>query len=162
MKIKGIILLIGVLSVSNTYAQRNGESQEKKYPLAKVKDWGKKSMSFADNFWDNKKDQIVMQIGEAEYEKMLRNSDWRKIPGQMSIWNGKKKTEPAVLYPKLDKLNVFQIASFNHVYQGKDFGKFVILRCPFEENKNWDSTATWDTVYFIVEEAGMERNISKN
>lgn len=150
------LLLIVFLSftIFNCSAQLSNTSRIKQIPV-RVSDWGKKSMAFADEFWDDsKKAEIIQQIGEDEYLKVINNCDYRTQLPQLSGFIGRKNGPE--FYEKLGLLKVYQIAVFSHIYEGKDWGKYVILCVPYEENKNWDPSLKWQSAYFIVEKSVVE------
>ena len=123
----------------------------------RVTNWGKRTMFVAKDFWNNKESSIIKQIGKVEYEKMLKNFDSESIPSQMTIFANGKLNDRATVYKRLNQLKIYQIATFNHTYKGKNYEDYAILRCPYVENMKWDSSAKWDTIYFIVAVNAVEK-----
>jgi hypothetical protein len=146
---------------SNCKAQQESFQKKSTPHLVHVTSWGKKSIGFSSDFWnDSKKEEIVKQIGKEEYNKVIKNCDYTSTPKQLSGMNNvKNKNE---YYKKMDSLKVYEIATFTHFYQGKDWGKYSILWCPYNENANWDSSVKWDNVYFIIPQNVVEPVQQKN
>jgi hypothetical protein len=52
---------------------------------------------------------------------------------------------------------MYKIASFTHIFNRKVFDRYVILRVPYEENKEWKKTVVWEgNIYFLLKEKDME------
>jgi hypothetical protein len=135
--------------VTNCIGQ-NGSLSNKSSSWAEVKDWAQASVVIVDDVWANIKQQIISQVGEDGYNEIRSHYDYKSIPPQMSVYGGGKKKDLKELSAKLSSLKVYKVASYDHIFQGKDWGKYIILKCPYEENKNWDTTAKWYVVYFIL------------
>jgi hypothetical protein len=135
-----------------------GFGQEVNYPVngkrvVKVKDWQKKALFLRKDYWSLYRESLIPQIGKDEFEKVIRYSDVRSIPYQLTLYKGFQKIPEdslALLSKKLDRLICYKIADL--VYGGKEVGvkPAVLIRIPYEENKDWDPTAKWDNVYFII------------
>jgi len=108
-------------------------------------------MTITDEVWNNIKAQFISQIGERGYEEVRKNYDWKSIPSQMTIFDGNKRKDLAQLNKKLDSLKVvYKIASFVHMLNGNEPRHYVVLMIPYKGNEDWDRSAKWDTVYFIL------------
>lgn len=120
----------------------------------RVVNWMKTGFLFPDGFWEvsTRNAQIIKQIGEVEFEKVKKYSHYSNIPVQMLLYNSQKTSKRDTLEykQKQNSLNVFQIALYSHWWHGEYWGEYVILSVPYSANKDWDSTAKWDTVYFII------------
>jgi hypothetical protein len=117
-----------------------------------VENWMEIGYFLPPGFWDeNKSKEIIDQIGKVEFENVKKYSDARNIPCPfLIICNGKKKKLPE-LREKLEQLHAFEIANFHQYNSSGDFkGIYSILMVPYKGNENWDSSAKWDKVYFIV------------
>ena len=147
-----LILIISVTGFINNCTAQKESMVNQSCPLTEVKDWGQRSMIIVDEVWNNIKDQLIAQIGEEGYNDVRAHYDYKSIPEQMSVYSAGKRKNLQELSSKLSTLKVFKIASYDHIFQGKNWGKYLILKCPYEENKNWDTTAKWDIVYFIIKE----------
>jgi hypothetical protein len=154
MKIQ-ILFIILLAIISQSHAQ-SAKDTSTKYPLVHVKDWSQKSFLFSEDFWDNKRDELVKQVGQDGFEKIKTYSNYRHIPSQMSVFDGKKKIDPQELYKRLDSLKVYKYATFKHIYQGKDWGEYVVLMVPYKGNANWNSLARWDTIFLILPAEAIE------
>jgi hypothetical protein len=154
MKIKIAVLVCYFLNCFVSFAQRSaGNSNEPQQ--VRVSDFGRLIMLFPDNYWENKKNQIIKQIGIDEFQKVKTYSARENIPCQMQLFcedkdgSGKKNLDS--LKKKQEKLIVYKIATFRHIDKnGINRGEYCILRVPYNENKTWDNTALWDTVYFVI------------
>ena len=141
-----LILFISMLASAQVTSRSVNED-----PYVKVKNWGEKLFLFPPNYWENKYEEIVAQIGADEFEKVKKFSYYQNIPSQMTIFDGRKIVDTVTLYKKFDQLKVQHIATFTHFTRaGINRGKFAILRVPYKGNANWDTAAKWDTVYFVI------------
>lgn len=147
MKILYCLLFIFSGWFSNAYCQ--------KFPTVRVTDWNHRNVVPAKEPWSKDSLNIVKQIGPEEFEKVKNNCDMYTWPTVMSpIQSG--RLMKGELTRKLNKLKVYKIATYSlTTYQGVDYTK-AILRIPYSENKNWDSTAKWDVTYFIVDAEHVE------
>lgn len=149
-------IAFSIISLSLFSQVHSGLKTFEKNP-ATVLSWDKHVVEFSKNYWDDKKEeQILKQISVEEFEKVKSSSGWQKVPKQMSIWDGQTRKKLKDLTDKLHLLTVYKVAAFDHYYQDKIQGKYVILKVPYEENKTWDTTAVWETVYFVVPEASVK------
>lgn len=134
----------------------NSNDVQKELPV-RVTNWGTHVMSVAEDYWNDKDSLIIKQIGKIEYDKMVKNSDIKNIPKEMTIFSkGSPMKDRSVLHKKLDQLKVYQIATFSNTYHGRNYGNYAILRCPYDKNILWDSAVKWDTIYFIVDAKVVE------
>ncbi len=127
-----------------------------------VKNWRDYIYLKSPDYWDDgiKGPDIIQQIGEKEYEKVKKFSDRNNVPCQFQIFcedrDGAPKKNIDSLMKKLGKLTVFKIATYTHNSKsGKSF-PMVIVGAPYEDNKNWDPTVKWDTIYFLVPAQSVE------
>lgn len=140
MKKSALLLLLTVVFALQGYTQ-------KKANQVKVKDWGKQFVAFPADYWeDEKADSIIKQIGKVEYDNFIAN--YRKLPKEMQLFGGGNMKRPTELYPKLDKLKMYHIATYRHLSDGDM--PIAILKVPYDENKNWDPEVKWDTAYFVI------------
>jgi hypothetical protein len=134
------------------------QTQLSKYDSLKrvrVAGWSDMIFIFPPNYWDEKKrEYIIRQVGENEFEKMKLFSDYRNIPCPFLVFcedrDGSARKELDSLCAKFDKLNVYRIASYFHTDAKNQTVEWAILRVPYESNKEWDPDAKWDRVYFVV------------
>lgn len=154
-----IVLIIGLLISLNSLSQVNNlksNSCINTGKKVKVKDWNKKIFLFPDDYWDNKKEILVKQVGKNEFERIKIYSKADNTPCQMLLYCGGKLADTALLNKKLSGLNVFEIASYEHVNNKGVKREWSILRVPYGENKNWDAKVKWDTLYFVVRKEVVE------
>jgi hypothetical protein len=142
-----ILFLPFILLSSSNFGQQN------KFPNSgtpvKVIKWNEAAAFIPDEFWLNKKGELVNQIEEEEF-KRVSTYCCQNLPSQMVLFNGHKLGDTTDLHARLNKLKLYLIATFKNIHEGVDRGEYCILRVPYNENRNWDSTAKWDTVYFII------------
>jgi hypothetical protein len=131
-----------------------------------VSDWAHTIWLFPDDYWDKKSQEIIKQIGNAEFEKVKKFSHRDYIPCQLQQFcedkDGRPKKNLDSLCKRKTELNVYKIATFmHHSNNGVLKGPYAVIRVPYEENKNWDPTAKWDTVYFVIEDKYIKEVTSK-
>lgn len=151
---KKIVLLLCILVTCIGLNAQVGNANEKKYPLAYINNWSERSMITIDEVFDGGKKEILTQISEEEFEKVKVFNKMQNQPPQMRFDLRFVKDTVARMdyYQKLGQLRMFKIATFKHFFQGTDWGNYVILRVPYNENVIWDKSAKWDTVYFLAPE----------
>jgi hypothetical protein len=125
------------------------QQTEKKFPVkgspVQVLEWGSLSMMVMGNYFKETKSDIVAQIGQKEFDEMIKHCDSNGWPEQIA--------EAEV---ERGKLRMYQIASYTHKYNGKTFAPTVILRVPYDENKDWMSGVKWEgNIYFILNAAAV-------
>ncbi len=125
--------------------------------LVKVTDWGSRSIYIlSGNFFLETKDSIVAQVGEEEFNEIrdkCSSGDWPKGLYKPDL----SDEEDKAFDDRLNKLKMYRIATFTHIYNGITFERHVILRVPYEENKNWDKSVQWEgNVYFLLKEIDVE------
>lgn len=157
------IVLLFALVLITAFCNGQDKTENKGVP-SKVTNWGMRGLMFTETFYNETKDSIIAQIGIDEFEKVKVYCSVLKWPSSMQPKFGRMNAEEQkTMGDRLDKLHMYKIAAYQHYYDGKKMERFSILRVPYEENKNWDSTAKWDTVYFVVqeEESVKELKIAK-
>lgn len=159
MKLKCLVLSILVFNLC--YSQNQSEKLAK-VELVKITDWGQLTIIPPKDFWEAGENEIINQIGEKEFESAKTFSRRENIPCQMQIFcediDGSSKKNLELLKEKQSKLKVYKIATCTYI--DKERGgttKFAILRVPYNENKNWDTAAKWNLVYFLVPTKVVEK-----
>jgi hypothetical protein len=142
---RSIILCAMLCSLFSLQAQQT----EKKFPVkgspVRVQEWGSLSMMMMGSFFKETKSDIVQQIGQKEYEEMIKHCDSGGWPEQI-----------AGAETEREKLKMYQIAVYTHKYNGKTFEPKVILRVPYDENKDWNPGVKWEgNIYFILNAAAV-------
>lgn len=160
MKRTILFFLAGVIIAINIFAQNSTPLLEGKH-RARVTNWKKGLILWVTrpNYWESKSSEIIRQIGNNEFEKVKAFSG-RNIPCQMQLFcedvDGKPKKEINAFSRKLDRLVFYKIAEYATHEGEAGMKKNAILRVPYSENKDWDETASWDTVYLIVKNDYVE------
>jgi hypothetical protein len=145
------LLFCAITFATFCYAQA-AKVQKSDTVFVRVTNWGTKSMNIGESVWNKANDQIVSQVGELKLRQIKSNYEWNILPGQMSIFDGKKVKSMEEYSSKMDSLQVmYRIATFNNLSGGKNWGKLAIIEVPYKGNENWDTKAKWDVVYFIVD-----------
>lgn len=118
-----------------------------------VVDWGSLSIWIGNDFFNATRDSIVAQIGDEEFEWMKDHCTSRNWPKGMYD-SSLDEEEDKKHMEKLNRLKKYKIASFQHIYNGMIFERYVILRVPYEDNKDWDPLVKWErSVYFLLNES---------
>lgn len=136
------ILLCSIFSLQAQQAEKN-------YPVkgtpVRVQEWGSLSMMILGNYFKETKSEILKQIGQKEFDDMILHCDSEGWPEQVAS----AETERG-------NLHMYKIASYTHKYNGKTFEPTVILRVPYDENKDWMPGVKWDgNIYFILNAAAV-------
>lgn len=132
-------------------------SESRKFPvkgtLANVIDWGSRSLiMLSDAFFDETEDSIIVQIGQQEFNEMKNKCSTSGWP-EGFYKSGLSHEEENIFHATLNKLKMYKIATFTHMYNGVAFSPHVILRIPFDENKFWNLSIKWENnIYFLMEE----------
>lgn len=149
---KPIALLI--LWILQFYLHKRAPQNEFPPVLASVTNWNKRSLYQNSNVFNYTKKTIISQIGEDEFEKVKKYSSMEGWPLAFQHDVSKKDDSSFMKsqYEKFNKLKLYKIASFNYPLNIPNSKRYAILRIPYDENRNWDSTANWDTIYVIIEE----------
>lgn len=147
---KILFISCAILLSSMLYAQTG------RYPVkgeaAVVSHWGSLSIWLGSDFFSETRDSIVAQIGEEEFEWMRSRCSSVGWP-QGFYMSSLDETVDKTYEDRLGRLKKYRIASFLHIYHGKVYDRYVILRVPYEENSKWDESVQWEkSLYFIIKE----------
>ena len=148
-------LLIGLHSIAQPgFADRKFPVQGE---LVTVRDWGSRAlMILSDNYFSATRDSIIYQVGDQEFEEISRRCAANGWPDGLYS-PGSDDQDEKTFDEKLNRLKMYRIAAYTHIYNGKTFDRYVILRVPFEENKDWDVNVRWSgNVYFLLKESDVE------
>lgn len=149
--------MIKYLLVLVCFLQLTAQGQPAKPPvkgqLASVKDWGSRSLYIiSDAFFNDTRGAIIGQIGEEEFAEVEKHCKVAGWPDGLYVSDLSEEQDKAFDI-KLNRLKMYKIASYEHIFNGKKFDRYVILRVPFAENKAWDSGVKWEgNVYFLIKE----------
>lgn len=155
---KILIALVLFIAVGGDAQQHPGTGRfPVKGELVTVTDWGSRSLYIlSDKYFSATRDSIVSQIGEAEFEEMKNKCSVSGWPEGFYKANLNEEEDKA-FDVELNKLKMYMIAAYTHIYNGNTFDRYVILRVPFEENVNWSPPMKWDVnVYFLLKEKDVK------
>lgn len=147
-----ILFLITFLVASvNCFSQ---SSNRKSLELVQVTDWGGTFFMISDYFWNTVKDELINQIGIDGYERAKKYSKYENMPKEMCIMlNSTTKKDTNEFYAKMCSLKFYKSAVVKIPSNDKgNGGTDILLMATYKENKEWDTKAKWDTVYFLVRE----------
>ena len=149
---KKISLLLCTISFATFCSAQTPKVQKSDTIFVRITNWGAKSMNIGEAVWSAASDQIISQVGELKFRKIKSNYAWNVLPGQMSVFDGKKVKPMKEYSKKMDSLPLmYRIATFDHISSGKNWGKVAIIEVPYKGNESWDPKAKWDVVYFVLE-----------
>jgi hypothetical protein len=147
---KKIILLPLLCILTKLSAQEKSFHTEGK--LTHVRYWGSLSIMIGSSFFDATQDSIILQIGAGEFEEMKKKcsaAGWPKGLYQSSLDEEEDKAHEE----KMNRLKKYHIAAYTHIYNNMVFDRYVILRVPYEENRDWDPAIQWTgNIYFLLKE----------
>jgi len=117
----------------------------------KINSWDNLLLGLPANYWhssDRVNEEIVHQLGLKKFSTINAFLKRKSYPAKML----KENSESYDSYSKrMNKLKIYRIATYAGTdEQGKNTGEFSVLCIPYEENKAWDFSAKWDTVYFVL------------
>ncbi len=160
MKSRNYFLLLLIISTSS-FGQSPKDKMIETRSIADtpaiVNNWSEAIFLFPPDYWENGRDkkaeEIIQQIGMKEFEQVKKFSHQLNIPCQFLIFcetrDGSPKKNLDTLRNKMNKLKAYKLATFTHINPANEEFPMVILKVPYKENTNWDTTAKWDSVYFI-------------
>lgn len=154
-------LLLGLTFIYALTASGQQGFDNQHYPvkgkLVRVKNWGSRAlMILSDNYFAATQDSIIFQVGQQEFDELKSRCSASGWPKGLYV-SGLSDEDDHAFDQKLNGLKMYQIASYTHIYNGKTFDRHVILRVPYEENKNWDTGVKWaGNVYFLLKETDVE------
>lgn len=152
-----LLCLVSLLLLSGiSQAQPDAGFPVKGQPV-QVKYWGSLSLFIlGDNYFDATRDSIVLQIGEKEFGEMKGHCSVNGWPKGFYASNLNEEEDKA-FYDKLGRLRMYKIAAVTHVYNGKTFERYAILRVPYDENRGWDPAVVWEgNAYFLLAETDVK------
>lgn len=150
-KVVMFILLLSQLKAGAQFTESNN------YPVkgqrVTVTDWGSRSLYIlSDTYFAATKDSIIAQIGVKEFDEMEAKCSVAGWPEGFYIADQSDEEDKA-FDQTLNKLKMYKIAAYTHIFNGKTFDRYVILRVPYEENKSWNPTLQWENnIYFMLKE----------
>ncbi len=148
-----LIALICIMASSHAQSKDNA-TQIREYPSVQVLDWSQRGIVQSGNFFDETYDQIIKQIGKEEFEKVKKYGNVHGWPEKLktNLFDQTDTASTRFISENFKKLHVYKIATYTHYLEGKDWGRYVILKAPYRENDFLESTGNWDAIYFIMEE----------
>ncbi|MRG45845.1 hypothetical protein GFS24_12015 [Chitinophaga sp. SYP-B3965] len=151
-------VLICLLVVLGTYCfAQQGPAGEMQQNKVRITNWKRTVYRFAPDYWDNKQqDEIVAKIGQEEFEKMKAFADKPVVPAEMSMISGKARKDSVAQSERLNRLNIYRIATYTHVSKSGKVFEMAVLHVPYEENRAWDDQVKWGPLYFFIENRFVE------
>ncbi|MGG9972193.1 hypothetical protein ACQ33O_10400 [Ferruginibacter sp. SUN002] len=130
------------------------DTTDKQKVLVKVKSWGSRAIYLlGSNYFTETRDEIIEQIGLSKFEDVQSKCSSSGWPSAMYDGEG----DEAVVDAKMNKLRMYQIAVYQHKYNGNVFEKTSILEVPYSENTEWDANVKWEgSIYFLINEKDVE------
>lgn len=153
---KKLILLAILFNGANAY------SQDRTFPVkgrsAEVLKWGSLSIIIGSSFFDATQDSIISKIGISEFEEMKEKCSTAGWPEGFYQF-GLDEVADSMRELKMGRLKMYGIGSYRHIYNGQLFERYIIIRVPYEENKNWDPEIKWEgNIYFLLKENDVKLN----
>lgn len=157
-----ILLVLFIAAMYFCPAQNSSKDNTK---LVEV-DWGHMSIMITEKFWSDTKGELLKQVGEQKYleiKDLTVTIYNKKVPNSLKIWDGRsdhKKLTAEEFYKRLSSLKVYELATCSQFFDGNEF-KYTIVALPYQK-LYFDSTAKWDTLYFVVLSDAVKKNKSLN
>jgi hypothetical protein len=132
-------------------AQQSPAPQMKKKEVAVI-NWGGRTVTLLPTFWTAGMDEeLLRQLTPEKIMDIKANSEERSWPDGFAVNKRSKHTHTtATLEEKLSKLKMYQIATFNNIRNGQNFGEMSVVMVSPEENKEWDPQIKWTKdLYFL-------------
>lgn len=127
-----------------------------KYERKKVSiiHWGSRAIYLSPAvYFKETKQEIISIIGEDKFTDMQFKCSASGWPDVMS----ESTSDKPELKTKMNKLNMYQIAVYQHKYNGKTFDRYAILEVPYAENAAWDADVKWEgSIYFLLKETDVK------
>ncbi len=127
-----------------------------KYERKKVSiiNWGSRAIYLSPAvYFKETKNDIISKIGEDKFNDVqfkCSASGWPDVMSESSLDNPELKT-------KMNKLKMYRIAVYQHIYNGNIFDKYAILEVPYAENADWDAAIKWEgSIYFLLKETDVK------
>lgn len=136
MKRNILLLALFIFSVTG-YAQPLAKTFTKQ-PVKSI-DWGTKSTSFVDGFWEMAAKELEKKFTKKMVDSMVKY-------GESSMYYAS-----GFDYAKKEDLKLYVVAEFNNNFGGKFRGVKYIVMVPYEENKElWRLDRTKPNDFFLV------------
>jgi hypothetical protein len=141
----------------------SGTAQSPNPPIEKeaaVTDWNAIGLLFVPEFFEQNRDTLIRQIGEQEFEKVIKFGNILGWPRSMQYKPGQQKDTAAqkFYFERLNKLKMYKVASWQQSYNHQKTYRYALLRVPYAANVDWDKDSKWDTIYFIIKESALKEN----
>jgi hypothetical protein len=145
---KMLFSIVCSLIFSTTFAQlRSTDTLERAY----VKDWGRTTYQFNDQFWDSARIELLPMIGERNIERVRSNSA-QFTPNAFKMWDfnrNHKRIRMEEWQKRMNSLKIYRYACFSRRNPKGETRNHCILAIPYQP-LYWDSTTKWDTIYVIA------------
>ncbi len=137
--------------IDNLLLTDTGKYERKKVSII---NWGSRAIYLSPAvYFKETKNDIVSKIGEDKFNDMqfkCSASGWPDVMSESTLDKPELKT-------KMNKLNMYRIAVYQHIYNGNIFDKYAILEVPYAENADWDADVKWEgSIYFLLKETDIK------
>lgn len=134
---RNILLLVLSFITATAYTQPLAKAFTKQ-PVRSV-DWGTKSKSFADGFWEMAATELQKKFTKKLVDSMVKY-------GESTMYYA-----PGFEYAKKEDLKMYVVAEFNNNFGGKFRGVKYIVMVPYAENKElWRLDRTKPNDFFLL------------
>ena len=136
---------------SSLHAQQGNLSFPVQGERVTVTNWGSRCIYIvSDAYFNQTKDSIIAKIGADEFNAMAAGCTRNAWPN--GFYDG-DALDDAAAKKKLNQLKMYRIATYQHIFNGKVFERYAILRIPYQGNEEWDRNVTWEgNRYFLLQE----------
>lgn len=149
MKNLGLILFLLLAAPLFSFAQNSNFPVEGE--LVSVENWGSRGFYMMESFFKETGKEIIAKIGQEEFNLMKSRCGSSSWPSEFDSGFELSEEEEALFYENLNKLKMYRICTYQHIFNGEKFEEKAIIRIPYEGNESWNIDVSWDgNVYFII------------
>lgn len=153
---------IAAIALAGFFVQANAQSTSpENHPRMRVKNWAARTLLFNPDIFKNDTAEILRQISRQELDSVIIYAHMTRWPEPMMYRPSKNMSDSTSeafknYYAKLNRLRMYKIADYEHFWNDRSWGRVVLLAIPYAANRDWDSTARWRTVYFMLPASAVE------
>ena len=135
----------------NLLLRDTGNYERKKVNIV---NWGSRAIYLSPAvYFKETKQEIIRKIGEEKFNDLQFKCSASGWPDVMS----ESTSDKPELKTKMNKLHMYRIAVYQHIYNGNLFDKYAILEVPYTENADWHPTVKWEgSIYFLIKETDVK------
>jgi hypothetical protein len=134
MKQNFVLFVILLISLASG-AQSLTKTLDKNHPVKTI-EWGSRSTTFVDGFWEMVEPQLKKQFSKKLVDSIITYSMSMYYPSRLD---------------KIDSINLYYIASISNNFGGSFHGMMSLLWVPYEENKFlWKYNRTRPNDFFMI------------